>query len=254
MCDQSMLDDVSDVISDFVNNGDMFTAHDVTIECRSRYNSKSMPHYEVRQAVSILFNQNVMGVDYSRDTIVLNMPDGSTVQALVYFPLSKNISNYDSNWLRNKYSGDTKLVDPSNVVPVPALVNPSNTVTPVSIASNVNSYSVDHRGRLCIRRTDIDAIGACPGQVLHLLMVNSAKGSILTPFLHLVTGNNTSSNIVILTSSKSLLGSTFVVKGNYLVDCYGNVRIGRNTLNKCGLGNGNYFTVNCSGSDYLTIS
>ena len=65
----SLVTVVEQVVNDKVQNGEMFTAHDVTLEVRSRGHRAG--HAEIRTAVHDYFNRGGMGVAYNRSTITV---------------------------------------------------------------------------------------------------------------------------------------------------------------------------------------
>lgn len=79
-------DTVLSVVRDFVNQGVMFTALDVSNKVK-----ESMPHArhgEVRDHVRNLFSTEIEVNSYARTPIPVTLADGKVVEALLYHPLS----------------------------------------------------------------------------------------------------------------------------------------------------------------------
>jgi len=70
----SLIPVVEQVVGDKVQQGEMFTAHDVTLEVRARGHLAG--HAEIRSAVHDYFNRGGMGVAYTRS--IITVPGGGT--------------------------------------------------------------------------------------------------------------------------------------------------------------------------------
>ena len=162
----SLVTVVEQVVNDKVQNGEMFTAHDVTLEVRSRGHRAG--HAEIRTAVHDYFNRGGMGVAYNRSTITV--PGGTP---FLYHRLVDDPSTF-----ANVRGLNTSVSPTSATITVPPLtivddeegedddekltgltVSPTIgglTVSPITAqkASNkpgqVNSRQVDERGTLSI--------------------------------------------------------------------------------------------------------
>jgi len=227
MCDQATMDKVQEVVEEFVNDGKMFTAHDVTVEVRQRFDFQAN-HQDVRHAIGSLYREPFFQ-DYER-----NM--GTNVPALVYHPMGTDVSLYDDNWLRTKYALGTGVTitpvtpivfdpnpsHPSAFPATPSATNPSVslpvTQIPTLVVFTVCSTNLepDTRNRLCVPAKDIRAASYSVGGKLYLAQM-SHNGEVL------------------LSCSKGIEGQTFSVLGSYRVDKSGNVRIGLRALRRAGL-------------------
>lgn len=83
----SNLDDtVRSVVADFIKNGVLFTALDVSNAVK-----RSIPfakHREVRDVVRSMFANDIESQGWARTPITVNLEDGTTAEALLYHPLS----------------------------------------------------------------------------------------------------------------------------------------------------------------------
>lgn len=111
---------VGKIVSDFVSSGTLFTALDVSNEVK-----KAMPwarHREVRDAVRVQFPDMELN-GYSKTPVTVNLPDGTTAQALLYHSLS------DSWDLDSKYDAQKRSQ---------SVVKPTTTQVVQAAACNAN--------------------------------------------------------------------------------------------------------------------
>lgn len=115
---------VMSVVKNFVDNGEPFTALDVSTEVKM-----SMPfarHKEIRDIVRDAFVTTLTPLGYSRTPITVTLADGTDVEALLYHSLS------DTWDLDNKYDASkrNKTLNQSKPVSVTASASGSVTVMP----------------------------------------------------------------------------------------------------------------------------
>lgn len=115
-------DAVRSVVEDFIKSEVVFTALDVSNTVK-----QVLPHArhrEVRDIVRAMFTTDMETKDWARTPIKVNLEDGTTVEALLYHPLS------DSWDLDNKYD-NMKRVQTSfrPVVQAHAVVQAAQTAT-----------------------------------------------------------------------------------------------------------------------------
>jgi bifunctional DNA-binding transcriptional regulator/antitoxin component of YhaV-PrlF toxin-antitoxin module len=207
---------IEDVVNDFVNNGQMFTAHNVTAEVRRRTKDR-VAHDDVKRDVHKMFNDGAM-FSYNRSLASLQ---NVNPQPWIYHPLNSDASQYDG-----KPSVAATVATP--VLPVP---------TPNSISTNGDeTYKLDTTDRLCIPAKLVRQAGLAAGQVVIVLAMLNDKELVLTG-----AGNAAkiaSSNAVDLITS-------------YVVDSYDNIRITRGALQKGHL-SGTEFEIEGDG-DKITV-
>lgn len=131
---------VSLTIQDFVRDGVLFTALDVSNKVK-----EVLPlarHREVRDLVRALFTTDIEPASYARTPITVTLGDGTTAEALLYHPL---VDSWD---LDAKYDAQkraqtvTQLAVPTPVVALPAtshtpLPLPAVPSVPVSVPKSV---------------------------------------------------------------------------------------------------------------------
>lgn len=86
MCSSQTANLIVEVLSEKMNNNEIFTAFDVTKEVRSR-TSETVLHRDVRRILS-----NYLSIGYNKELCVLNV--SGNPQAFVYYPDSKSFNDY----------------------------------------------------------------------------------------------------------------------------------------------------------------
>jgi hypothetical protein len=187
---------IEDVVNDFVNNGQMFTAHNVTAEVRRRTKDR-VAHDDVKRDVHKMFNDGAM-FSYNRSLASLQ---NVNPQPWVYHPLTADVSLYDG-----KPSVAATVAMP--VLP-PIMAQPSNSI------STDDNYKLDTTDRLCVPAKLVRQVGLVSGQVAILSAMLNDKELVLT----------TAANAAKMGASADLITS-------YVVDTYDNIRITRGALQK----------------------
>ncbi len=125
----SVSDMVQKVISEFVEEGVLFTALDVSNKVK-----ETLPltrHKEVRDLVRAAFHSEIESAGYARTPINVTLADGSIVEALLYHPLE------DSWDLNSAYDSQKRMqttVKPTTVtVPKISTTITKNSAPPVVI-------------------------------------------------------------------------------------------------------------------------
>lgn len=118
------LDDlVLDTVREFVRNGEMFTALDVSNKVK-----QTMPHArhrEVRDVVRNVFSSEIESNGYARTPISVTLADGTTAEALLYHLLS------DSWDLDAKYDAQKRAAVSNHVASQPVVQAAVAPVMPV---------------------------------------------------------------------------------------------------------------------------
>lgn len=128
MSTQQLSDVVRGIVNDWVQEGRLFTALDVSLSVK-----QTMPyarHREVRELVRLEYN-NMQNSSYGKTDIDVTLDDGSAAKAILYHPLS-------DSWDLDKKYGDqqrsqtlkSKPVQPVSVTPVTPPVNFCGTTIP----------------------------------------------------------------------------------------------------------------------------
>lgn len=118
---QTLEDLVTETVKNFVQNGTLFTALDISNEVK-----KTMPearHRKVRDLVHGLFASEIEPNGWCRSGIKVNLPDGSQGEALLYYPLS---ASYD---LDSQYTNRSSTSARPSKATLPAQVAADGTVT-----------------------------------------------------------------------------------------------------------------------------
>lgn len=198
------LNDIENVVNEFVAAEKMFTAWDVTMEVRKR-SKQRVQHFEVKKEVHKIFDQGNMS-DYNRTLANLQ---NINPQPWVYHLPESDPSLYDGKPTANVVP--TPIV--SNISVAPAIATISNVDDGVDIAADGSTvYKFDTTDRLCIPNKLVREIGLKAGDEVEI--TQAVDGLFVQP----TNGAATAATIA-----------------SYVVDRYDNVRISRAVLNKIGV-------------------
>lgn len=206
---------VEKVVDEKVQLGDMFTAHDVTLEVRNRGHRAS--HGDVRDFVHDYYNRGGLGIAYTR--INITVPGGGT--PFLYYRTVDDPANYKdirgASTLTPVVNSSIVSVPSSQVVIPPALLNGN---TPVNVKKSAKPglskfRPVDNRGTLSI-----------PTKIIRQLFTVGQKV--------FAVANSDGVNIVADQPANS------TVFGKYTVDAHTQVRITQSLLNRAGIGGTEY--------------
>jgi hypothetical protein len=212
MCDQATQDKIVNVIQELTNNGEMFTAFDVTSILRSR--SEKIRHREVREIVSKQFQSMNLPIDYTVSLIDVPAQNGN-VQARLFHPTSSDISAYDPK--RHTTVNTDPFVSKPVAKPVPITAKPlsfadvaKNLTKPKAPKTSITPIgkTTDNRGRLLIPAAMVTQAGFGAASAVNVSL--SKVWNLLT-----IKTVNWNSNDV-----------------HYIVDYSGNLRIGPKFLRK----------------------
>ena len=120
---------VKQVVNDFVGNGYMFTAYDITVYMRIRHSGIRMRHAKVNEIVTDMFADGEM-MDYEHKTIALNLPAG-LVHARLYSHRLSQSSRYVQDWQTSNPAQDNMRYTEAAPVDEPAIVAVPTTVSPL---------------------------------------------------------------------------------------------------------------------------
>lgn len=159
MCDSKLQSLIESVISDFVRDGVLFTALDVSNKVK-----ETMPfarHREVRDVVRNAWLTSIEPNSYGRSPITVNLADGTTAEALLYHPLS------DSWDLDAKYDAQQR----AKVAARPA------TAAPVTVTVGNASVSVSDSGAVVTSTQPVTvsaaSVNVAPAPVVPATPVNA---------------------------------------------------------------------------------
>lgn len=196
MC--AYVNEITDVVNDFVNSGTMFTAFDVTMALRKK-SRQNVQHYEVKREVHKLFNNGQM---FSYDRALANLPNVDP-QPWVYHPLSADISLYDGKPVASQATAvSAPVVAPQAIAVVDDVDDDNGTVV----------HKFDSTDRLCI-----------PNRLVRQLGVKDSDP---------VTVSCLAQNELTITAGH-VPGASPIA--DYHVDRYDNIRIGRSTFAKANI-------------------
>ncbi len=134
-------DTVLDTVREFVRDGSMFTALDVSNKVKD-----TMPHArhrEVRDEVRSMFQLEIESNSYARTPITVTLGDGTTAEALLYHPLSDSWdldAKYDSQKrasVSNHVVAAAPPVMPQAVAATVVAPTPAPTLTPHDLWSKL---------------------------------------------------------------------------------------------------------------------
>ena len=251
---------VEQVVNDKVGAGEMFTAHDVTIDVRSRGHRAG--HAEIRSAVHDYYGRGGMGVGYTRSTITVpggtpflyhrqvddpatfshirglnvNVPTSATI---VVPPAGSTSNDSDDDDDDDADGSGNSIQLPSNLlgnlsVAGVAVQSPSQ-VHSGSRGQNkpgqVNARKVDGRGVLSIPTNIVRGAGMKPSQKVYAYPVYPVGG--------------------ILVISRYRLNQNSTLPHEYTVDAYNQVRVTQKCLEDAGIGGSKYDLELSSSSEIL---
>jgi hypothetical protein len=208
------VNEITDVVNNFVNDNKLFTAYDVTVEVRKKVSGR-VPHDEVKREVHKLFNS---GSIFGYNRALANL-SGVNPQPWVYHPLAADPTTYDGK--------------PVCQNPVAAVASALTPKPPVAAALAVvgddddeevdGVYKFDSTDRLCVPAKLVRQLGLHDGAQVSLL-------ASVPP-----------SDVVMVVDKNAFINGLSEI-ATYTVDCYDNVRISRGTLSKVGI-DGNTFEI-----------
>ena len=195
---------VNQVVSEFVGEGKMFTAFEVSLEVKKRGGQER--HRNMREYVhETIFRIGIERGDYSRTLMDVGAPE----QAWVYHTVAANPYDYVP-------------LDRTGMDTVPAHARPRGVRNPLKLTPGLSSpfaipagaYGTDQRGRLCIPVSLLTQLGVGPGQRVNVLCDPANEQAVLTKASGPDAGNSDTS---------------------YTVEGDGNVRLTQGTLEKATL-------------------
>lgn len=209
------VDLINDVVSEFVSDGKMFTAHNVTAEVRRRTKDR-VQHDEVKRDVHGMFNSGEM-FSYNRSLACL---PGVNPQPWVYHPLSADVSLYNGQPTGSVASNLAATI--SQLAPVAVAPSPKTDEV----------FKLDTTRRLCV-----------PAKLVRQAGFNAGHNVVVV--------KNPNDLELILTNSAYAATMVAVPVTEYIVDSYDNVRITLAALQKGGL-NGTEFDIE-GDTDKITV-
>ena len=208
------------VVNDFVNNGTMFTAWDVTLAVRKTVKAK-VQHYEVKREVHQMFDNGNM-VGYNRE--LANLPNVDP-QPWIYYPPTADPKTYTG-----------KPVAPAAAAALPA-PTPVASMTALDDGADIGGdgsvvYKWDTTDRLCVPNKLVRDLGFKAGDEVDVVSVNTVQNEVCV-----VKKGET------FPGAPPHLSATLAT---LTVDRYDNIRIGRTALNKASI-NGVAFEIDRDG-------
>lgn len=197
------LNEIENVVNDFVRDNKLFTAYDVTLAVRQKVKDR-VQHHEVKREVHKMFDSgNVFG--YNRTLANLA---GVNPQPWIYHPLAADPTLYSGS--------------PTCYNPVASVAASLSVVDEDEDESDDGLYEFDSTDRLCI-----------PAKLVRQLGLHEHDQVILF--------KNASNDEFNIMNNLKYNGSSNAF-ADYVVDRYDNVRVSRNTLLKAGI-TGNKFAI-----------
>ena len=140
---KSLDDMVKDVVVDFVTNGILFTALDVSNKVKV-----AMPfarHREVRDVVRSLFGTDMETQGYAKTPIQVTLGNGSTAEAILYHPLLDSWdldSKYDAQQRAQSTPAPVSTAAPVTTLPVTVTPQSSTGVMSATVSVKANPKPV----------------------------------------------------------------------------------------------------------------
>lgn len=242
MCDSATMTALETIIQGKINNGEIFTAFDITKELRVQVGkSVRISHNDVKHDIHDLIQRhsNSGSVSYSRTLVDL---PGVPERPFLYHPQGSDINTYgplaQSNAAATAGHSVVVVSDPND----PALpsATPSATATLNTTAAASNSAPAfpsatpsndpdviqqDNRGRLWIQARFLNGLGVSHPQPVYVTQSTVKSNGTDVPVLKITTATPA--------------GATEAVE--YIVDRHANIAISKGVLLDAGLdGQGNY--------------
>lgn len=219
MCDSSVAAIIESVVSQFCQQGKMFTALDVSRTVQQQHGVRER-HMNMKNEVHRLFADGAMvnpasGKSYRRTTITL---PGVPVPPWLYYEDGSDPTQYVS-----QYTGQTPqaVLPPPPPTPAPSANDGNDDEEDDDGATKADPdgvYHSDKRGRVWVPVQLIAAIGAAPGSVVY-----AVKGNV---------NNEPCLGI------KRVLAPTDSEGVAYKVDRHGNIAVSRGCLMEAGISSG----------------
>ena len=114
----SLNDVVLSVVSEFVKNGEMFTALDVSNKVKET--EPQARHRDVRDVVRSVFTSDIEPNGYARTPITVTLADGSTAEALLYHSLADSW-DLDAKYDQQKRASVSSRPNTQPVAPAPVV-------------------------------------------------------------------------------------------------------------------------------------
>lgn len=218
--------EIMDILERFMSEGRQFTCFDVTRELKSL--GQQPRHRDVRDFVHGMGAEEVgpfMTHDYQRSTKTFTTDMGITDTAEVYHEVN-DTSDYDPDQdKRGKVVDGSQqqnncmacgkvhhgLTSGTFTAPTVSSVITSTSGPQVTNTTDGNRHKVDNRGRICVRKNFVEALGVSPGERVYLQ--RTQDGDIVV--------------------SRSVPQTNYI--GNLKVDKDGNVRVTRHLQGKAGI-------------------
>lgn len=192
---------IQEVVSEWVGQGKMFTAYEVTIAARERGMAKR--HKAVRAYVhEIIFNE---GIPHNYTRILMDV--GATEQAWLYYRLGDNPYAYAP--LSRKNSASQVPAIAVQGVPLSNMTNPA--------AVPPGAFGTDGRGRLCIPVALLTAMGVKAKDRVNVIA-------------------NFQDETLVVTKATGGWTSQWCSVNSYTAESDGNVRLTQATLEKANIG------------------
>ena len=231
---------IESVVDDKVQAGEMFTAHNVTLEVRNRGHYAS--HGEVRDGVHDYYNRGGLGVDYTRT--VISVPNG---QPWLYHRIIDDPQTYGNIYNSTNSTSQTQT---SNVAANVATNSAQPVVSiPSNLLNNLNGHTnaqnkagstkdrvVDGRETLSIPVSVVKGVGFRAGQT-----VSVSTATFKDPV-------GVDEIVLDIYDTLSPAGGRAKTLGSYTVDSHNQIRITQGLLKKAGLGGNKYDIEEVSGS------
>jgi hypothetical protein len=200
----SIQDQINDVVAEWIREGKMFTAFEVSLSVK--HSGVHERHRHMREYIhQTIFRLGIQRGDYTRTLMDVGAPE----QAWVYHTVAANPYEYVP-------------LERSDRTPVPAHARPRGLRNPQRLSSGVSSpfaiptdaYGTDQRGRVCVPVSLLEQLGAGPGEKVNVLCDPANEQALITKAK---ASDNTNPDT------------------SYTVEQDGNVRITQGTLEKASL-------------------
>ena len=230
MCTQATLDKINDVVTDFVNDGRLFSAFEVSLEVQKRQTAVGESperHRHMKREIHGSLQQYLSTSLYDCVNQKVGDDDGKALYALLYYPAGADPNSY----LPLDRKDSTKPTSPAQPATATSPALPTTATSPalpatasvpsLSLTSNGNGGDNKDSGR----KTDARGVICVPNYLLR------AAGFQHKDIAYVVASQENGKDVIRLTKR-----ATTTPLAQYTVDSYSNVRITRATLDAAGIG------------------
>jgi hypothetical protein len=221
----SVATEAEKIVEEFTQNGDMFSAFDVTRSLRNAFTNENIRHSDVKAKVNQIFTNDDMGI-YHREQVDI----GTRVNPFIYHLPHEDAEDYNPRWLDSQLG----IASPVTATPVIATIQTpstnSSTITPQQVQQSMQAVS--QADRVLSLTTGFSKLKTTQEGRLNLpaSILKNFSGKV---YVSLSTVRKDNQNVDALTISDQNVAPNALIR-TYNVNSDGRLRISARYLNKAG--------------------